>query len=68
MSIMSKYVVSSTRVNRLSNTNRKSVDAGTTSVESVQSQAESRWWRWQWLNQKRTANKIRVSSTANVLG
>ena len=68
MSIMSKYVASATMVNRQQSAVQQKLEMDTSTTISVQSQVESRWWRWQWLSQKLTAERKSSASSTRVLG
>ena len=67
MSIISKYVATATMVNR----QKQLVDHATQeqestfSEDSLQLQAETRWWRWQWLRQKQVTELNKPTETTN---
>lgn len=67
MSIISKYVTTATMVNR----QKQPVDhaaqeqESTFSEDSLQLQAETRWWRWQWLRQKQVTEQNDTTETTN---
>ncbi|MFN8444399.1 MAG: hypothetical protein U0175_26685 [Caldilineaceae bacterium] len=67
MSIISKYVTTATMVNR----QKQLVDHATQeqestfSEDSLQLQAETRWWRWQWLRHKQVAEENKPAEPTN---
>ena len=65
MSIISKYVATATMVNRQKQLTDQSAQESTFSEDSLQLQAETRWWRWQWLRQKQVTELNKPTETTN---
>lgn len=65
MSIMSKYLVTATMVNRQKQVVDQPAEEQAFSDDFFQSQAETRWWRLQWLSQKRSPEQNETTVTPN---
>ena len=65
MSIISKYVATATIVNRQKQIVDHATQESTFSEDSLQLQAETRWWRWQWLRQKQVTAPTEPTESTN---
>ena len=65
MSIMSKYLVTATMVNRQKQVVDQPAEEHAFSDDFLQSQAETRWWRLQWLSQRRESAQKEPTVAAN---